>query len=137
MIEPANTPTPSTPATTPVKFRFEKTAAFRSFYVMGGWGRVNGNADIIMSLYQEMEPLPISASYEKQANGNWKIGHPKLEFTPDVGGVRQIEAEIILPIDGAKRLVENLNHFIKLAEQLKANRELAAKKQGEQPTKMV
>jgi hypothetical protein len=113
---PASSGAPQSPPSKPVRFRFEKSASFRSIYVMSAWGRINGNGDIVMSLYQEMAPLPLSATYEQFADGNWKMGYQKLEFPHDHQGVRQIEADIVLTMGSAIKLRDGLSQMIKMLE---------------------
>jgi|SRR5665213_52562 len=137
MSEPEKAASPSVTPSTPVKFRFEKSAGFRSIYAMGAWGRLNANSDIVMSLYQEIAPLPIFATYEQYPDGTWKQGIPKVELPPDYGAVRQIEMDIILSIEAAIRLKDNLVHFIRLAENDRNFRENLRKTQQAQTVKRV
>ncbi len=109
---------PELPASREVTFAFMKTGSFRTIYVMGSWGRINADQDIILSLLREVEPLPISVTQEIQANGTWNP-EPKFEMPPKYQIVREVEVDVVLPLEAAKRVYQNLGHFISIVEERK------------------
>ncbi len=107
--------TPEVPASQAVTFAFMKTGGFRTIYVTGSWGRINADQDIVLSLFREVEPLPIAVTQEIQADGTWNP-EPKFEMPPKYQIVREVEIDVVLSLEAAKRIHQNLGHFIEVAE---------------------
>ena len=114
MSETEKKSTPEVPASQAVTFAFMKTGGFRTIYVRGSWCRIV-DEDIILSLFRDVEPLPISVTQEIQADGTWKPDQ-KFEMPPKYQIVREVEIDVVLSLEAAKRIHQNLGHFIEVAE---------------------
>ena len=112
--------TPETPLPNPdqhqnvVEVHLQKANFFRVIHADGVWCSVNVNKDIHLAFYSERFPLPTKIFFPTDGQGELL----KMRETK-TGWVREIEADIVMSLDIARKVHDHIGKFIKFAEELK------------------
>src|SRR5215472_11547845 len=107
----------ASPNNTVVRFAFEKSNTFRLVHADGCWGRIDPRGLVRLSFFNECAPLPSQVTQKIGPDGNWMEDSMKLSFSPDANIVREIEVDIVMSLDVARLVFNNLAAFIKVAEE--------------------
>jgi hypothetical protein len=86
-----------------IKYKFKFEENYNPKYVNGAYGGMTGKGEFVVHFYLERMGLPLSTSYEVDANG--KMSQETMEVKPDDHGsslVRFIQNGIIMDYNTAK-----------------------------------
>lgn len=118
------------PKTTEITVHYIKSNTFRVIYAEGAHGGISPSGKIQMALYNERQPIPQQTQHavEEAGKGQLKFGKEIVEKRLGrTGIVREVEAEILLDVEGAKRigawLLEQTATLEKLRSEVKGSRD--------------
>ena len=107
----------SQPAVKTYEVAFFRAPFYRLVQADGAWGRISPSGFIHMSFFNDCDPLPDREYHDVGPDG--RLGEMKLQLPPNVNLVRQIEVDVVLSLEAAKRVRANLDNFIEIVEKLK------------------
>jgi hypothetical protein len=118
MSEPEK-PTPSDQQTEKTyKVAFYTAPFFRSVQADGSWGRISPSGLIHLSFFNDCGIMPAAEVHDVGPDGTISP-EIKLDFASDANLVRQLEVDVILSLESAKSVRDNLQNFIEILEDLR------------------
>jgi hypothetical protein len=100
-----------------LKFVYEKARHHRVLHADGAWSGITPHAEIQVSFYTNLRPLPLSVTHAVQDdNLGPGVQQEKSEL------VREVDVTVIMNIVAAKAVVELLNQMIAQAEPIVASK---------------
>lgn len=113
-----------------ISVHYIKSNTFRVIYAEGAHGGISPSGKIQMALYNERHPIPQETRHAVE-----EVGKDQVKFGKEIeekrigrtGLVREVEAEILLDVEGAKRigawLLEQTATLEKLRGEVKGSRD--------------
>jgi hypothetical protein len=108
----------------PVKFLTEKDASFRTYHADGAWGMINNHANIQLNFFVERPPMASDVTYQLDEKGS-PIDQGNMTIQQEKGHfllVREYQSAVVLSLPCARIVHSVLGSFIKIAENLVANK---------------
>lgn len=102
----------------PLKVAFTQATFYRSIQADGAWGRISPAGMIHMSFFNDCGPIPAMTRQEFDASGK-PNPDMQLVFANEANIVRQLEVDVVMSLEAAKAVRENLDNFIRILEGLK------------------
>ena len=98
-----------------LRFRYLKSHFFRVIHADGAWGGISPRGDIHMSLYNERWAMPDSSRIVL-GDGDKVLSPEEYEMSGEV--IRELEADVVVDLDTARRLYVWLGQKIEEFETL-------------------
>ena len=109
---------PTKPPKETYKVAFYTAPSFRAIQADGSWGRISPSGFIHLTFFNDCGTMPAFTIHDIGPDGTMSPDM-KLKFGTDADIVRQLEVDVVLSLEAAKSVKDNLQNFINILEDLR------------------